>query len=169
MGDVVPPIRQPFRTRQEVERYFSGKTIRCLLCGKRFGRLSFHLAVKHGVTTDEYKARFGLPWTRGLTSASSRANSGWNKKRKRKASGVAHQTQFFKFAHLASRRKLAPFLVAEALDHLGSNAIGFGKTFESRARTLFQRGLTDKDIANVLGVNRMTVNLRTRHWRKPKR
>jgi DNA-binding NarL/FixJ family response regulator len=64
------------------------------------------------------------------------------------------------------RRKLAPFLRDEALRHLGAHAVGFGKKFESRVWTLFRRGLTDAAIAEMLGVNTMTVNRRTKQWRK---
>jgi hypothetical protein len=160
-------IRLPFRTRLEVDRYFSGKTIKCLLCGRRFGRLSLHLAAKHELTTDQYKAQFGLPWTRGLSSAASHANSGWSRKRKKEAARLARKTRFFKFARQRSRRQVAPFLQTETSEHLGAYASGFGKRFESRVRALFRRGLIDKEIANVLGVNRMTVNRRTKHWRKP--
>ena len=161
-------MKKRFRTRNEVERYFSGRTIKCLICGKRFGRLSFHLAAKHAVTTDEYKFRFGLPWSRGLTSAASHANSGWNASRKRAASRVAHRTQFFKHAHALPRRAFAPFLAAEAARHLGTHAKGFGKSFEKRVLTLFRKGLTDEKIAAVLDVARMTINRRTRKWRKQK-
>jgi hypothetical protein len=159
--------RRHFQTRREVERYFGGKTITCLICGGRYGRLSFHLAAKHGMTTDEYKAHFGLPWSRGLISALSLANSGWDSKRRAKASRLARKTKFFKFAHMnGQRRKLAPFLRDEALKHLGTHAVGFGKKFESRVLTLFRRGLTDAAIAEMLDVNTMTVNRRTKHWRK---
>jgi hypothetical protein len=161
--------RRFFQTRSEVERYFGGKTITCLICGGRYGRLSYHLAAKHGMTTDQYKARFGLPWSRGLISALSLANSGWDSKRRAKASRLARKTKFFKFAHMnGERRKLAPFLRAEALKHLGSHAVGFGKKFESRVWTLFRRGLTDASIAEMLDVNTMTVNRRTKQWRKSK-
>ncbi len=162
------PIKKPppFRTRRQVERYFRGKTIKCLLCGKRFGRLSFHLAAKHGVTTDEYKDRFGLPWSRGLTSALSRARSGWNEARRAKASRLARRSQFFKFAHPATRREAVPFLKVEAARNLGPNAAGFGKGFEMRVRVLFGKGLTDAAIAKALDVNRTTVNQRTKRWRK---
>lgn len=158
-----------FRTRRAVDRYFAGRTIKCLICGRRFGRLSFHLAAKHGVTTDDYKHRFGLPWTRGLTSASSHANSGWNNKRKAKASRLARKSRFFTFAHQASRREPALFLKLENTRNLGANAVGFGKEFESRVRILFKRGLTDASIADILNVNRMTVNRRTKRWRSAKR
>lgn len=161
-----PPL---FRTRRDVERYFGGKTIKCLLCGRRFGRLSFHLAAKHNVTTDDYKRRFGLPWTRGLTSALSHSNSGWNDNRRTKARKLARRSQFFKFAHPTRHRDRAPFLKDEIPKYLGAHASGLGKKFELRVRTLFSRGLTDAAIAEILDVNKMTVNLRTKHWRKTKR
>jgi ROS/MUCR transcriptional regulator protein/Homeodomain-like domain len=156
----------PFRTRREVNRYFGGRTIQCLICGKRFGRLSFHLAAKHAMTTDAYKSHFGLPWTRGLTSAHSHANSGWTKSRKSKAKKRARETQFFKYAHAAARREVAEYLKVEARKRLGPHAAGFGKQFDSRVRALFSKGLTDRAIAKALDVARMTVNRRTKRWRK---
>lgn len=158
--------QRPFRTRQEVERYFSGKTIKCLVCGKRFGRLSFHLAAKHGMSTDEYKNRFGLPWTRGLTSAQSHGNSGWTEARRAKARKMARKSKFFKYAHPSPRRQAPEFLKLETQKNLGPNAAGFGKSFASLVRTLFLQGLTDDAIAKALDVHRMTVNRRTRQWRR---
>jgi ROS/MUCR transcriptional regulator protein len=154
-----------FRSRREVNRYFGGRTIQCLICGKRFGRLSFHLAAKLAMTTDEYKSRFGLPWTRGLTSAQSHANSGWTEARRVTAGELARKSQFFKYAHPAARREAPEFLKVETLKNLGPNARGFGKQFDSRLRSLFSQGLTDAAIAKALAVNRMTVNRRTRQWR----
>jgi hypothetical protein len=154
-----------FKTRHEVERYFSGKTIRCLLCGRRFRRLAFHLAAKHGINTDEYKGEFGLPWTRGLTCVESHRNSGWSAKRRIEASRQARRSQFFKFAPPATRREDAPFIKLERVRSLGPRAVGLGSTFERRVRALFKKGLTDGAIARALNVNRMTVNQRTRHWR----
>jgi hypothetical protein len=46
------------------------------------------------MAVDEYKRRFGLPWTRGLISATSLANSGWTDERKAKAREVAEKSQF---------------------------------------------------------------------------
>jgi hypothetical protein len=69
---VIRSKRTPvFTTRREIERYFGGDTIECLICGRHFKRLHTHLAAKHGMAVDEYKRRFGLPWTRGLISATS--------------------------------------------------------------------------------------------------
>ena len=74
--------------------------------------------------------------------------------------------KFFKFAHPAPRREMAPVLKTEVLKNLGPNAIGFGSEFESRVRVLFRRGLADAAIAEILEVDRMTVNQRTKHWRR---
>ena len=154
----------PFRTRWEVDRYFGGLTIQCLICGRRFGRLSFHLAAKHGMTVDEYKSHFGLPWTRGLTSARSRVNSGWTEGRRAKARDLAHESQFFKYAHPSTRREVPEFVKVEMPKHLGPHAIGLGREFESRVRALYSQGLTNDAIAKVLDVHRTTVNRRTKQW-----
>jgi ROS/MUCR transcriptional regulator protein len=159
-----------FKTRREIERYFSGDTIECLICGRHFRRLQTHVAAKHGVPADEYKTRFGLPWTRGLTSAASLANSGWTDERKAKARKLARQSQFFKFAHLKPRREVAPFLKAEAIEHLGVNAKGFGEKFDLRVRALAEMGLSKRAIARRLNVAHSTVLKRAKRRKgKPRR
>src|SRR6266852_6403892 len=105
---------QAFKTRRDVERYFSGDTIECLICGRHFKRLQRHLTAKHGLSADDYKKQFGLPWTRGLTSATSLAKSGWTDERKAKARKLARISRFFERAHLTPRRAPAPFLQTEA-------------------------------------------------------
>ena len=103
--------------------------------GRRFKRLHSHLAAKHGMAADDYKKRFGLPWTRGLTSATSLANSGWTDERKAKAR-TAQKSRFFDLAHSTPRRELAPFLKTEAVEHLGVNAKAFGEKFDAQVRAL---------------------------------
>jgi hypothetical protein len=141
-----------FETRREIERYFGGETIECLLCGRKFKRLQTHLATKHEMTADDYKTRFGLPWTRGLTSAASLANSGWTDERKARARKLARQSRFFELARLAPRREAAPFLRAEAIEHLGVNAKALGEKFDLRVRALAEKGLSSRAIARVLKV-----------------
>jgi hypothetical protein len=158
-----------FKARRDIEHYFGGKTIQCLLCRKRFRRLGGHLTAKHQVSVDDYRSRFGLPWSRGLTSAASVASSGWTDARKAKARKLARRNRFFERAHLTPRRAPAPFLKAEAIQNLGKHAVGFGKTFERRVRALFDKGLTDAAIARALGAGRATVTYRTMHWRKRRR
>lgn len=162
-------MRPPFRTRAEVERYFGRNKIECLLCGKRFGRLSFHLAAKHGVTTDGYKEQFGLPWSRGLVSAVSHVNSGWTEKRRREQRKRARQVKLNEHWNIRSRRQPPPFVKLEVRERLRPNHAGFGADFESAVRALFERGLFDREIAKRLKVNVWTVNQRTKHWRKKER
>jgi hypothetical protein len=113
-----------FKTRRDIERYFGGKTIECLLCRQHFRRLGGHLAAKHEMSVDRYRSQFGLPWTRGLTSAASVASSGWTDERKAKAKArkLAGINGFFERAHLTPRRAPAPFLKAEAVENLGKHA-----------------------------------------------
>jgi hypothetical protein len=163
MGTTKPSF---FQTPKEVEHYFGGKTIACLLCGREFRRLWKHLSAKHDMTVDGYRKRFGLPWSRGLTCAASSVASGWTTARKKKARKLAKQSRFFELAHLTPRRDLAPFLRAQAVQNLGQHAVGLGEVFEQRVRALFDKGLTDANIAQQLGVGRATVTYRTMHWRK---
>jgi len=160
---------RPFQTRRQVEQYLSGETIKCLVCNQQFRRLGTHLAAKHGLSVDKYRSKFGLPWTRGLTSKASRLSSSWTEERKAKARELALKSKFFKLAHSGLRRQFAPFLKAEAIEHLGNHAIGFGKAFEQRVRILFNKGLTDSAIAMRLHVGRSTVTCCTTVWRNRKR
>ena len=153
---------QVFKTRRDVARYFSGDTIECLICGRHFKRLQRHLAAKHGLSADDYKKQFGLPWTRGLTSATSLANSGWTDDRKAKARKFARKSRFFELAHLTPRREFAPFLKAEAVEHLGANAKAFGKKFDLRVRALAAKGLSIRAMARVLKVSHTAVLKRSK-------
>lgn len=62
------PWKGKFRTRAEIEAYFSGETIQCLLCGHWFKQIThLHLVRIHGVTPDEYRRLFGLPPAREMS------------------------------------------------------------------------------------------------------
>ena len=63
------PWKGKFTTRSEVDRYFSNDDgIQCLLCGRFLGTLQNHLQIVHGISHEEYRERYGLPWRRGLVS-----------------------------------------------------------------------------------------------------
>ncbi len=62
------PWKGKFRTKEEIDVYFSGDRIQCLLCGRGLKALSAHLIAIHDVTSDDYREMYGLPWKRGLTS-----------------------------------------------------------------------------------------------------
>jgi predicted transcriptional regulator len=67
-----PIVHPPFETIEEVQDYLSGDTIACLICDARLQRLDKHLSL-HRISADEYRARFGIPFDRSLTSAPCRA------------------------------------------------------------------------------------------------
>lgn len=60
-----------FNSTTEVKNYLAGDRIQCLLCGRSFKSMSKHLTT-HGVSPRDYKHRFGIPLTYGLTSEESR-------------------------------------------------------------------------------------------------
>lgn len=55
-----------FTDKKEVELYFSGDRITCLMCGHNFKALGSHLDLIHGMSTDDYKTKYGLPYRKGL-------------------------------------------------------------------------------------------------------
>jgi len=65
-----PVEPRPF-TLAEIREYYSGEHIVCLRCGKLYRRISLHLPMIHGITEDQYREMYGLPWRRGLTSQES--------------------------------------------------------------------------------------------------
>lgn len=60
-------------TSEQIESYFSGDTIICLMCGKNYRNVGIHLSAVHQMTPREYKDRYGLPYSRGLISDESKA------------------------------------------------------------------------------------------------
>jgi len=63
------PWQGKFTTKKDIEQYFSNPDgIQCLLCGRIHKALGKHLLMVHGVSHEEYRDRYGLPWRRGLVS-----------------------------------------------------------------------------------------------------
>ena len=62
------PWRGIFQTFDEIENYFEGDNIQCLLCGRLFKSLGNHVRKTHGMSPREYKIMYGLPLNRGLSS-----------------------------------------------------------------------------------------------------
>jgi hypothetical protein len=59
---------EKLENRQQVDEYFSGDKIQCLICGKWFKSLGSHVIRIHNMGINEYKTMFNIPWTRGLVS-----------------------------------------------------------------------------------------------------
>ncbi len=61
------PRKEKFKSRIEIDSYFAGEKIQCLICGKWLKWINpFHLRYVHDISSDDYKEMFGLPWGRGL-------------------------------------------------------------------------------------------------------
>jgi len=58
-----------FTDPEKLKDYFAGSKIQCLRCGKYYRKLGIHLLSIHGMEVDEYKAIYGIPWTKGLSCA----------------------------------------------------------------------------------------------------
>lgn len=63
------PVAVPCPGPREAKLYFAQPRLTCLLCGKTYALLPNHLTDTHGVTPDEYRAAYRLPWTAGLAGA----------------------------------------------------------------------------------------------------
>ena len=61
-----------FQSLAEVRAYLGGDSIECLICHKRFGRLTRTHLRMHDMYADEYRAVFGIPWSFSLTCPRSR-------------------------------------------------------------------------------------------------
>ena len=62
-----------FRTLADVDEYLSGDRVECLVCGRSFRNLTKHLQMLHSVDPREYRIQHGIPLSRGLVGATTRA------------------------------------------------------------------------------------------------
>lgn len=68
------PKESKFTNLGDVSEYLHGEKITCLICGRSYKALTGHIS-KHGISSDEYKERFGLPFRTGLTSQGTKAKN----------------------------------------------------------------------------------------------
>ena len=54
-------MRQPIKSREEVDAYLAGDLIQCLECDRQFATLAHHLRRAHGLSSTDYRAAWGLP------------------------------------------------------------------------------------------------------------
>ncbi len=76
MVDQHYPWNKKFKTKAELDAYFEGDRIVCLMCGKSYVMLGQHLKSAHNMDGDAYRARFGIPWRKGLLSETHRKHLG---------------------------------------------------------------------------------------------
>jgi hypothetical protein len=67
------PKKFKFASQTELDAYFNGDHIVCLVCGKKLRSMCTQLKVKHNLTPDDYRAEFGIPWRRKLSCSETSA------------------------------------------------------------------------------------------------
>ena len=61
------PISPFNMSKEDQKSYFSGDSITCLLCGKKYRSLGGnHLRRIHEITEDQYREMYGIPYNKGL-------------------------------------------------------------------------------------------------------
>lgn len=66
------PVLPRAMSIEEIDAYLDSDPIPCLLCGHSFRVLARHLRLIHAMTPDQYRERYGLPYSVGLAAVSSR-------------------------------------------------------------------------------------------------
>lgn len=77
------PSAEPgaFDSQEALDAWHAADALRCHVCGESFPGLYRHVGLAHGISTRDYKQRFGIPITYGLSGAATRE--------KQRASGAA--------------------------------------------------------------------------------
>jgi hypothetical protein len=90
------PIETKFTSLAAISEYLHGEKITCLLCGRSYKSINFHVS-KHGMSADEYKEKYGLPYRTGLTSSGTKA--------KNRANGYKNSEQLVVMRTMIDREK----------------------------------------------------------------
>lgn len=86
------PVDEPFQSKEAVLEYLDHDKITCLCCGKQFSKLAGpHLQKIHGLTDDQYKEKYHIPYTYALAGKDVRLRHSQNLINDIK-SGVFHAT-----------------------------------------------------------------------------
>jgi len=119
------PIEKAFESVEATREYLSHDRIVCLRCGKEYHRLGLHLERIHGITNDQYRAMYRIPWRYGLVGTVSHAitsrmirkrmEDGWQPPAKL---GADHA------AMVAAPRRKTPFAAEISQKNLGEFATG---------------------------------------------
>jgi hypothetical protein len=101
------PIDEPFKSIEAVRDYLSGDRITCLICGNDKKALGNHLRM-HGMTADDYKAKYSIPFDYGLSGADLIAKQSAEAKERVAAGKGFHGMSPEERAAISARAKTAP-------------------------------------------------------------
>lgn len=97
------PKTTMFSSLKDIKEYLNGEKITCLLCGRAYKSITGHVAV-HGISTDEYKEKYGLPYRQGLTSSGTKAKNVANGLKNPSLSRLTNMSEIREKSHRAPRR-----------------------------------------------------------------
>jgi len=151
-----------FTNKEDVENYYKGDKIQCLICKKWFKSLGRHLPT-HKMNVDKYKKEFGLPWGKGLcgciTADKHRNNAETRRANGELLTGCMSKEHAAKL-HKTGSRKITPLHSKDRskfFTNLGKqnkyHILDYQKCWK-----LFNDGLTQKEIGKMFGVSQMTVS-----------
>lgn len=155
-------MKARFKTKEEIAKYFSGDRIQCLICGKWYKALGPHLKA-HDMNVNQYKKRFGLPWSKGLCSRDTTDKYRNNAKVLRSKglilTGIVSE-EHDKKVHKKGHRRITPlhskFLSKKAKKLGGKNA--YKHLDMETCKELTAQGLNQIEIGNYFGVAQMTIS-----------
>lgn len=152
-----------FANKDDIANYFSGDRIECLICHKSFKALAPHIKAAHGINVDQYKAKFGLPWSKGLCGCKT-ADKLRDKAETLRAEGKILtgivSLEHSKKVHKRGPRRITPLHSKDRRDFL--TEIGKQNRYSvldfDECWRLSNSGLTQKEIGKKFGVSQMTVS-----------
>lgn len=98
------PKTTMFSSLKDIKEYLNGEKITCLLCGRAYKAITGHVAV-HGISTDGYKEKYGLPYRQGLSSSGTRAKNVANGLKNPSLSRLSNMNEIREKSHQTPRRK----------------------------------------------------------------
>ena len=128
------PRKFKFVDPDALRRYFEGDRIVCLMCGKTYRKLGVHLLKIHTMTPDEYRARFGIPWTYGLCCGETTELHSEEAKLKYVTGEWRASKEQAQMARLALRSQKTRQPIRDVLAARNLEKMNEGKTGEEQAR-----------------------------------
>ncbi len=100
-----------FKTKEEVDAYFASEKIQCLLCGRWFENIGgSHMIQSHGISAEDYREMYGLPWRRGLSGTRLHQTSVKHGKKRSREVNMPDQKKANRMAIEAKRKPRQPYL-----------------------------------------------------------
>lgn len=106
------PRKGKFQSKEEVDSYYAGEKIQCLLCGRWYRSIcGTHLPHIHGIHPEAYKEMYGLPWGRGLNGTLTRKKRVKQAKRLRTEGKLKNLPKKFRGGKAAHSKPFQPYQI----------------------------------------------------------